>query len=387
MKTSIKLVTAFAALATLSTSTVFAQSKSDEWKLNKPHWEKPQLSLSGGGTAVYATSSTDSAIDDIENFDELGGKIRIRDLNLSAEATMSIFSGKLTLEENTNDLSVDATTLKDKVRDLLVGVNLVENKLYVYAGKTDIPFGADQSDDAESDVTKLNEQLERRAIVAVKVTPAFAKQVFNTAVKLESIEVARSASASSRSDVRFNDKLDTSSARVIATIGKVLTQASYMRTDRAEYRASLSAARAFAPEIVGPFEIYTEFQILRHSPYTGDINVGTIGATKALPTQSGKWSVGADYSRIQAAGTSANARNAGSGSVKYQLNKMVSVQTGLRSHALAAPGVVSPVKDTNAFVEVKVQTQPRAELGSMGKDKKDADGQILRDQAAAMRAK
>lgn len=385
MKVSIKLATAFAVMASLTLPSAFA-AKSDEWKLSKPTLEKPKVSFSGGGTAVYATSSLDSSIDDIENFDELGGKIRIRDLNLSAEATMSIFAAKLTLEENSNDLSVEAKTLQDKVRDLLIGVNLIENKLYVYAGKTDIPFGADQSDDAESDITKLNEQLERRAIVAVKVTPGFAKEVFNTAMKLESIELARSSSGSSRSDVKFNDKLDTTSIRVIGAIGNVLTQASYMRTDRQEYRASVSAARAFAPQIVGPFEVYTEFQMIRHNPYMGDINVGTVGATKALPTQSGKWSVGADYSRIQAAGTSANARNAGSASLNYKVNDVVSVKTGLRSHALAAPGVISSVKDTNAFVELKVQTKDRSELGSTSaKAAPLTDAQAAK--AAKMRAK
>lgn len=380
MKPSIKLATAFAVVASLALPSAFA-AKSDEWQLKKPKLEKPTFTWNASGAVDYGSSSLDTSVDDLENFDDLGEKLRVRDLNLSIDAMMSIFGARLTLEENSNDLSVDGKALEEKVRDLYIGIQPMTNLVILY-GKTDVPFGADQSDNAESDITKLNEQLERKLVAAVQVKPSFIKQI-------QSIELAAFSSKSSPTDVKFNDKLDSYSARVIAQLGAVLTQASYMRVDKNEYRASVSGAMTAQTQITGPFEVYAELQAIRHSATNGDINVGTVGVNKALPTQSGKWSAYGEYSRIQTAGTSANARNAGAAGVKYQATQNIAVKAGLQTHALAPSGVISADKDTTAVVSVEVKRKSkdaRNEMFSSGK-KKDADGSQLRDAASKMRAK
>ena len=152
------------------------------------------------------------------------------------------------------------------------------NTVIIY-GKTDVPFGADQSDNAESDITKLNEQLERKLVASVAVTPSFIKQI-------QSIEVAAFSSKSTPNEASLKGKLDSYSARVIAQLGAVLTQASYMRVaadglavNGKENRTSVSAAMPLATELTGPFQVYAELQVIRHSAANGDINVGTIGAS------------------------------------------------------------------------------------------------------------
>lgn len=380
MKTSTKLVTIFAALATLSLQGAFAQ-KSDGWKLSKPKFETPTLTWNASGAFDYGSSSIDASLDDIEDFDNLGDKVRVRDLNISLDAMMSIFGARLTLEENSNDLSVDAKDLEEKVRDLYIGIQPATNLVILY-GKTDVPFGADQSDNAESDITKLNEQLERKLVAAVQVKPSFIKQ-------LRSIEFAAFSSKSTPDNVKFNDKLDSYSARVIAQLGVVLTQASYMRVDGKEYRASLSGASGVSTQITGPFEVYAELQAIRHSVVNGDINIGTVGVNKALPTKSGKWSAFGEYSRIQASGTSSNARNAGAAGLKYQATKNIALKGALQTHSLAPSGVISTQKDTTAVVSVEVKRagkDARNEMFTSGATK-DADGSQLRDAVSKMRAK
>src|SRR5690606_20253929 len=222
--------------------------KSDEWTIKKPKLEKPTMSINWSGAFDYATNSYSGSVDDLENFDDLGEKIRVRDLNLSMDVLMSIFGARLTLEENSNDLSISATSLREKVRDLYIGIQPMQNLVILY-GKTDVPFGADQSERAENAVTKLNEQLQRKLVAAVQITPTFMKQI-------QSIELAAFSSKTDPNDVKFNDKLDSYSARVIADIASVLTQASYMRIDGKEYRASVSGAKGVSSKITGPLHVY-----------------------------------------------------------------------------------------------------------------------------------
>ncbi len=380
MNSSTKLATAFAVLATMSLPAAYAQKKSDEWTLKKPKLEKPTTSINWSGAFDYATNSFQGSVDDLENFDDLGEKIRIRDLNLSVDVLMSIFGARLTLEENSNDLSIDGTSLKEKVRDLYVGIQPMENLIILY-GKTDVPFGADQSERAENEVTKLNEQLERKLVAAVEIHPTFMKQI-------QSVELAAFSSKSDRNDVKFNDKLDSYAARVIADIAGVLTQASYMRMDGKEYRASISGAKGVASKITGPLQVYAELQMIRESAINGDINVATVGASKQLEKfGNGKTSVYAEGSRIQQHGTSKNARNAGAVGAKYRLNKNVTLGAEVSTHGLAPEAVISQDKDTTVSASVEVKKGDRAKRAPMFGKKRDADGSDLRAKAAKMRAK
>lgn len=377
MKTSTKLVTILSAIAVLASQNIFA--KSDEWTLTKPKWEKPTLNLNWSGNLDYSTNSFDSSVDDLENFDDLGEKIRVRDLNLSIDAMMSIFGARLTLEENSNDLSINANSLREKVRDLYVGIQPMTNLVILY-GKTDVPFGGDHSSRAENAITKLNEQNERKLVASVAVKPSFIKQI-------QSIELSAFASQPGSSNVDLSEKLDSYSARVIAQLGRVLAQASYMHVKGGESRTSVSGSTTLATEITGPFEVYAEIQAIRQSPINGDIDVGTIGASKALPYGKGRTSVFVEGTRIQPK-TGGNGSNAAAVGARYKLNNNVAFVGEVSTHATAPSGVISADKDTTvmASVEFKKNADARSEMFSAGK-KKDATGQELRDAAARMRAK
>jgi hypothetical protein len=381
MKTSIKLVTIFAALATLSFQGAFAaQAKSDAWSLKKPKIEKPTLTWNSSVSFDYATNSYKTSADDLENFDDLGQKIRVRDLDLSVDAMMSIFGARLTLEHNSNDLSADADSLREKVRDLYIGVQPMTNLVILY-GKTDVPFGADQSQSSENAITKLNEQNERKLVAAVQVTPSFIKQI-------QSIEVAAFASNPGRDNLDFSQKLDSYSARAIAQLGVVLTQASYMHVKGGENRTSVSGSAGIATEITGPFQVYAELQAVRKSPINGDIDVGTIGASKDLPFGNGKTSVYAEGSRIQPK-LGGNGANAGTIGAKYHWNDNVTLNGSVSTHAMSPSGVISTAKDTTVMLSVDVKRaskDKRSEMFVTGAQK-DATGQALRDAASKMRAK
>lgn len=387
MKTSTKLGTLFAVLATLSLQGAYAadwskSSKPSDWSFKKVSLEKPTLTWNGSGNLDYGSSSLNRSTDDLTNFDNLGEKVRVRDLNISVDAMMSIFGARLTLEENSKDLKVDGTALQEKVRDLYVGIQPMTNMVILY-GKTDVPFGADQSSNSENAITKLNQQLERKLVAAVQVKPSFIKQI-------QSIEIAAFSSHSTNDKVRFNESLDSYSARVIAQLGQVLTQASYMRVNGKEYRASLSASQGFATEITGPFQVYAELQAIRHSDLNGDINVGTVGASKTIESVlQGKLSAYGEYSRIQQNGTSKGAKNVGAIGAKYQATPNIAVKGSLLTNPLTEKGVISTKKDPTVMLTLEVKRankDARNEMFAAGMDK-DADGSKLRDEVSKMRAK
>lgn len=388
MKSSTKLGMLFAVFATLSLQGIpttgyaadWTKSNSKDWSFKKVQLEKPTFTWNSSGNLDYGSNSLDRSVDDLKDFDKLGEKVRVRDLNISVDAMMSIFGARLSLQENSKDLKIDATSLQEKVRDLYVGIQPMTNLVILY-GKTDVPFGADQSSNAESDITKLSQQLERKLVASVQVKPSFIKAI-------QSIEIAAFSSHSTRNKVRFNDNLDSYSARVIGQLGQVLTQASYMRVNGKEYRASLSGSGGFATEITGPFQVYAELQAIRHSDLNGDINVGTVGVSKTISAD-GKLSAFSEYTRIQKNGTSKNARNAGAIGAKYQATQNIAVKGSLLSNPIAPEGVISMKKDPTVMLTLEVKRADkdiRNEMFTAGKDK-DSDGSKLRDAVSKMRAK
>lgn len=386
MKPSIKLAAIYAVVASLSIPNAFAQSsaKSDDW------FDKPTISFTGGGSVDYATNGWEQTSDDFGTLRDIGKKVSLRNLHLSAEVEQRIVNRylavKATLEENQSTLKVDAEDSERLVREILLGIAIdAAGNYYVRIGKGDLSYGGNHSDYAQSEVNKLQQQLQGKNQIALTVDPRFAKQVLNTIVKIHSLEVSAFDSSTGLGNVNMSDKIDAATVRVIASLGKVLTQASYMRVDKAEWRASVSASRDFVPAVFGPMMGYTEVQVIRNSPTAGNVNLATIGLTKSLLPSLGNGSLAAfaEVTRTQQAGTSSNARNSAAIGASYDLSKFVSAKLAVQNYAYSPKAEISPVKDNTVVLSIDAKNMGRAELGKMA----TAKASPLTDAQAAKAAK
>src|SRR5690606_24834564 len=146
--------------------------------------------------------------------------------------------------------------------------------------------------------------------------------------------------------------------------------------------------KGVSSKVTGPIQVYAELQVIRHSALNGDINVATVGASKALQRLgNGKTSVYAEASRIQQRGTSKNARNAGAVGAKYQLNPNVALGAEVSTHGLAPEGVISQDKDTTVSASVEFKRAGKDKRTPMFGSKRDADGSALRAKVEAMKNK
>lgn len=358
MKTSTKLVTIFAALAALSTQGALAANS-----------KKPlNLSLSAdwnaSGAGVYSTTSAQGTVDDFKDFNDFGNKVKVKDLKLDLDVTVKAFEkeikARLGLEENSNDLSINTSDLKSKVRELSVGMSPIDGAIVMF-GRMDIPFGGDVSRraiDRNNAAHRALEQNERTVQAVIALDPQsglLAKLGDIPWMDVKSIEITKFASGSNPNDLKFGNTLDSEAIRAIAQIGKVVTQASYMRVQGIERQMSVSAETGLETSITGPFTVYGEALAIRDSALNGNVDLYTLGAEKRMNYIS---SLLKRDSSAYVEGTrvynkdSKTASNEGAAGLKVQATSRMEVAAEYSTHAPGSQGVIAAAKDPTVSVQV-----------------------------------
>lgn len=359
MKPSIKLATIYAVAATLALPNAFA-AKSDDWFATK------NTSVGGAwnasGSLVYSTTSYNNSVDDIKDFNDFGQKVKIKDLKVDLDLLAKAFDkdirARLGLEENSDELEIDLTELKSKVRELSVGVSPVDGAVVAF-GRMDIPFGGDVSRraiDRNSAIHRALEQNERTVQAVLALDPSSIKAL--SAIK--SVEISKFASSSKPNDLKFNNTLNSEAVRVIALLGPVLTQASYMKVQGEERQMSVSGEMGLSTTITGPLTVYGEAQAIRDSVISGDLDLYSLGLEKALPDILGRASSAyVEGTNVKNKATKKTANEVAAG-LKLQATDRIEVAAEYSNYAPGTKGIINAQKDHTVSVTASVKRKNKA---------------------------